>query len=180
MRLFLLVIFAAFAATSAEADQTDSRLDELFVELRTGDGLSAEETAGRILAIWDDSQSDTVDVLFARAQASADAGEFDLAESLLGHVIGLSPNFAQGFAMRGAVRLAQQNPAGALADLEKTIILEPRQFEARVALAEIMLVSEAEREAYDMLQKALEWNPHQERARNLARRLRRDLDGQEI
>jgi predicted Zn-dependent protease len=150
------------------------------LELRTGNGLSAEETVGRIQAIWSDSQSDTVDILFDRAQASAEAGEFALAEALLDTVIGLAPHFSQGWALRGVIRLGGENRAGALADFSRALELEPRQFEVRLALAELHLAGGDKRAAYDLLQQALEWNPHDDRARDLARRLRREIDGQEI
>lgn len=180
MRLFLLIVFSAVFSTAALADQTDPRLDALFAELRSGDAYSAEETAQRIIEIWSDSQSDTVDLLYARAVESADAGETDLALALLDHVTGLAPHFAQGFAMRGMVRLAEADQAGAIADFSKALELEPRHFEVRFTLAELLLQNDEKRDAYEMFQKALEWNPHDEEARRRARALRRELDGQEI
>lgn len=181
MRLFLLALLGVLgAAPAAIADQTDSRLDSLFEELRSGDAYSSEETTNRILEIWADSQSDTVDLLYVRALQSADGGDLDLAAALLDHVIGLAPNFAQGYALRGAIRLSQDDRSGAIADFSKVIELEPRQFEVRIALAEILLGNKEKRDAYEMFQKALEWNPHDEHARDRARVLRRELDGQEI
>lgn len=181
MRLFLLLLSGLLAlAAPARADQTDPRLDALFEELRGGDALSAEETTRRILDIWADSPSDSVDLLYARAVASADKGRFDLAAALLDHVVGLAPNFAQGFAMRGVVALAQQDQARAVADFSRALELEPRQFEVRTALAEILLGAGEKRDAYEMYQKALEWNPHDDHARRISRRLRNELAGQEI
>lgn len=181
MRLFLLTVFGLFAlAAPAFADQTDARLDALFQELRSGDALSAEETTDRILEIWADAQSDTVDLLYARALESADAGDLELASALLDHVTGLAPSFAQGFALRGVVALSLADQAGAIADFSRALELEPRQFEVRIALAEILLGNNEKRDAYEMFQKALEWNPHDEHARRRARALRNDLAGQEI
>ena len=181
MRLFLLALLVVMGAPAAAlADQTDARLDLLFAELRTGDAYSAEETTGRILDIWADAQSDSVDLLYARALESADSGQFDLAVVLLDHVVGLAPNFAQGHAMRGVIKLSQGDHSGAIADFSKALELEPRQFEVRIALAEILYANNEKRDAYEMFQKALEWNPHDDHARRRARSLRRDLDGQEI
>lgn len=180
MRLFLLAVFLALAPAAGFADQTDARLDALFAELRSGDAYSAEETTQRIIDIWSDAQSDTVDILFARAMESADEGDSDLALALLDHVTGLAPHFAQGFAVRGMIRLGEEDQAGAIADFSRALELEPRQFEVRITLAEILLGNNEKRDAYDMFQKALEWNPHDEHARRRARTLRRELDGQEI
>ena len=182
MRLFLFVFLGtlAFLAGPAAADQTDQRLDSLFEQLRTGDRADAEDLAAEIDAIWTDAASDTVDLLVNRALGALDADRFDLAEALLDHAIGLSPHYAQGYALRGAARSASEDQAGAIADFSRAIELEPRHFEARIALAEIMLASGDQRGAYDMLQKALEWNPHEPHARERARMLRAKLDGQEI
>ncbi len=181
MRASLLAIFAVLAVPSAAfADQTDARLDALFEELRTGDARAADATVERIQAIWADSQSDTVDVLYERASAAATAGALDLASALLDHAIGLAPSFAQAYALRGSVRLRLEDQVGSIADFTHTIELEPRQFEASIALGEIMLASGDKRGANAMFQKALEWNPHENHARERARKLRTQIEGQEI
>jgi len=178
---FIIALLTAISATvPALADQTDSRLDALFEELRAGNGDNAGSIVERIEEIWRDSQSDTVDVLYVRAEAAADAGAYDLAAALLDHAIGLSPSFAQAYALRGAVRLRNEDQVGSISDFSRTIELEPRQFEAKIALAEIMLAGGDKRGAYDMFQLALEWNPHEEHARDRAKKLRKDLSGQEI
>ena len=181
MRLIICTILLALAPLlPAMADQTDPRLDHLFEELRVGDAIRADENVARITDIWADAQSDTTDLLYARAEFSADNGAFDLSIALIDHVIGLSPNFAQGYALRGSVRLAQDDRAGAIEDFFKVLELEPRQFEVRTTLAEILLSGGEKWDAYEMFQKVLEWNPHDENARARSRVLRRELDGQEI
>lgn len=169
-----------FLAGPAAADQTDPRLDRLFEELRSGDALRAEENVGRIIEIWSDAPSDTVDLLYTRAELSAENGAFDLSLTLLDHIVGLAPNFAQGYALRGSVRLAADDRTGAIKDFTRVLELEPRHFEVRVTLAELLLAGGEKRDAYEMFQKALEWNPHDENARQQSRALRRELDGQEI
>ena len=178
----LAVLCAALGTTlsSASADQTHAELPELFEKLRRASPEDAEMLAARITAIWSDSASDTVDLLYARAAMSVDAGDWILAGALLDHALGLAPSFAQGYALRAVVRLRDENPEGASEDLYRALELEPRHFEARIALAEMLIASQRKEEAYDELQRALTWNPHAERALNLARRLRRELDGQEI
>lgn len=162
------------------ADQTDPRLDLLFEELRTGDAVRAEENVARIREIWATSGSDTVNLLYERAEHAFGLAEYDLALTLAGHVIGLSPNFSQGYALRGSIRLAADDRAGAIDDFSKTLELEPRHFEVRIILARILQANGALFDAYQMYQKVLEWNPHDDAARQQSRRLRRDIDGQEI
>ncbi len=181
MRLFSLIFLISVVVFDvASADQTDPRLDALFAELRTGDAVSADETVDRILEIWADAESDTVDLLYDRANAMAEEGEAALALALLDHVVGLAPNFAAGYALRGFVRMRDDDEDGAVADFSKAIELEPRHFGVRLSLADWLLESGAKRNAYQMYQKVLEWNPHDEAVRRRARALRRELDGQEI
>lgn len=178
--LFCVLISFILTAPAAMADQTDPRLDLLFEELRTGDALDAETNVVRIREIWSDAQSDTVDLLFARANESATQGAFDLSEALLDHVVGLAPNFAQGYALRGIVHLNQEDRKRAVDDFTKVLQLEPRHFEVQLTLAGILYSAGDLRDAYEMYQKVLEWNPHDETARQRSRELRRTLDGQEI
>ncbi|MEO1251717.1 MAG: tetratricopeptide repeat protein [Pseudomonadota bacterium] len=180
MRKLFLCFAAAFWAAPAAADQTDPRLDLLFEELRTGAATRSEENIARIIEIWSDSASDTVDLLYARAEDSLAMDRPELAIALLDHVVGLAPNFAQGFALRGAVRLTEGDQPGAIDDFSRVLTLEPRHFEVRTALANLLLASGEKRDAYEMYQKVLEWNPHDEEVARRARALRRELEGQEI
>jgi len=179
---FLILASLALAAPAAPAaaDQTDPRLDLLFEELRTGDAVRAEENVARIIDIWSDAASDTVDLLYQRAELSADEGADDLAMALADHVVGLAPHFAQGYALRGRVKLDTGDTAGAIEDFSRVLELEPRHFQIRTTLAGILYASGEKRAAYEMYQKVLEWNPHDEDVRRRARSLRRDIDGQEI
>jgi tetratricopeptide (TPR) repeat protein len=180
MRAWLAWFASVFLLSlPAAADQTDPALGGLFETLRSGDAIAAEETAARIRDIWSVSQSDTVNLLYERAFTSAAAGRYELALALCDHVVGLAPNFAQGYALRGVVKNALRDPEGAALDFEKTLALEPRQFEARSALAELLLSAGKTREAYDMLQEALKWNPHDADALERARRLRESLARQD-
>jgi len=79
--LLCLILGVAALAGEAAADQTDSRLDLLFEELRTGEAARAEENIARIIDIWSDAASDTVDILYARAEASMAAAPMAAAPS---------------------------------------------------------------------------------------------------
>lgn len=180
MRVFLFIITFLSFVVPAAADQTDPRLDVLFEELRAGDAIDAELTVGRIHEIWSTPASPTVGILYDRAKASADVQDLALARAILDHAIGLSPNFAQSFALRGIIKLAEDDVDSALVDFSRALELEPRQFEVRIAIAEILVARDNQQEAYAQLQRALEWNPHHEHARDRARALIRQISSQEI
>lgn len=177
-RLILFLILLA-APSLARADQTDPQLTQLFDDLRQGDSVAAGDTVARIEEIWATSSSETATLLYDRAFTSATDGDLDLALALCDHVVGLAPHFAQGYALRGFVRLRLGRRDEARADLEETLALEPRQFEARVALSDLLSSAGKPRDAYDMLQEALKWNPHDEEALKRARSLRDTLARQD-
>lgn len=180
-----MMVFAALAIMGAvnigaQADQTDKRLDSLFKELRTGGTVNADANVDRILEIWADSQSDTVDVIYNRALGLYHEGDLKGASLLLTYTRALSPNFMQAYALSGFVKLQDNNQSGALDDFSRAITLEPRQFEVRKALAQLLLASDAKREAYDMIQKALEWNPYDEDLLRMSSKLITEFEGQDI
>ncbi|MGF1543897.1 MAG: tetratricopeptide repeat protein [Parvularculaceae bacterium] len=164
----------------AHADHDDPSLDGLFDDLKRAEAADAPAIAARIDAIWADAPSDTVNVLYERAEASFEAGDADLARIVVDHALALGPGFAQGYALRAAIRLRIEDVSGAVEDLERAIDIEPRHYPARIVLGEILADGGEPEAAFDMLQEALLWNPHAERARDAARRIRRELDGQEI
>jgi len=176
----LVACLALMVAGIANADQTDPRLDALFAELRTGGAINAEANAQRIQEIWADSQSDTVDLIYLRALERYNSGDFESSLKLLNYVRALSPNFMQGYALSGFVNLAIDNQPAALSDFSRALELEPRQFEVRKALGSLLLAAGADRDAYEMLQKGLAWNPFDDDMRAMARKLRLQFEGQEI
>ncbi len=170
---------AMMGGAPAAADQFDPRLDALFEALREGQPADAGGYAAKIRRIWAAHPSASTAALYARALASAEASDSALAVELLDHVIGLSPNFAEGFVLRGLARRRIGDEEGAADDLRHAVKLEPRHFLAHRMLAELAIADGDKRAAYGHLQDALAANPHDEAAISEARRLRREFDGQE-
>ena len=164
----------------AHADQTDPRLDELFDELRTGRAVNVDANVGRIQEIWADAASDTTDLLYLRALDRYNEGDYDTALQLLVYIHSLSPNFMQGYALSGYVRLSIGDQAAALSDFSRVLELEPRHFEVRSTLANLLMAAGETRDAFEMVQSALEWNPHDPDLQRLATQLREDITGQDI
>ncbi len=165
---------------SARADQTDPALDPLFQELRDGSAIDYADTVREIITIWSRSVSPTSDLLYERALVAIDINDLDLAEALLAHVTGLTPHFAQGWALSGRVQRLKGNGLRARKDFAKALALEPRQFLVRLELAQMAMQAGDRESAYNMLQQALEWNPYLDEARAEAARLRRLLSGDAI
>jgi len=176
----LVVAAALLSPIDASADQTDPRLSLFFDELRDADPTEASRLGSRILEVWATTPSPTAQLLFDRALEAEYAAETDLAEELLGHVTGLNPSFAEGWAARGRVRLVAGNRDGALADFEKALELEPRHYPVQLSVARLRLAAGDERGALRAYLEALSWNPHLDDAKAAARRLQTRVGGQGI
>lgn len=182
MRFFFLYAFMAAIAfvKPAAADQTDPSLKVLFQELRDGSVLSADKTTERIVEIWARPANGSAAVLYERAEIALLNDDLELATTLVGHMTGLSPSFAQGWMLKASIDQSAGRLQAAMDSFAKVVALEPRHFLAHIAIADMYLRSEKKREAFDAYQKALEWNPHLEYARDQAAKLLIELDGQEI
>ncbi|MEO0398744.1 MAG: hypothetical protein AAF224_04900 [Pseudomonadota bacterium] len=178
--VFMFVVVIAFGLAPARADQRDPRLDGLFQVLKTASPLDAPAVRRQIADIWADAPSDTVDLLIDRAETMIEDGDDAAAATLLNAVVDLAPHFAHGYALRGGLNLALAETEKARADLERAIALEPRHFQARLALAALLARSDDTEAAYDMLRATLLIDPQNASAMERMQKLQPEIDSQEI
>ena len=133
--LLLVTILGYF---SVYADQTDSRLDSLFVTLQnSNDSDELLEAESSIWEIWFDSGEDEIDSLMERAGVAAQRGNLAYAERLYSEVIDKAPDFSEGWNRRATVRYYLEDYEGSLDDIQRTLLLEPRHFGATWGLGMI-------------------------------------------
>lgn len=122
-----------------EAERQKKALDELFDSLkRQRNQVEAERTAARIGAAFGQSGSASIDLMMGWASKALTDKKFDLALDYLDQVIALKPGYAEAYNRRATVHFAMQNYSKSMADIERTITLEPRHFGALSGLAQIM------------------------------------------
>jgi len=180
-RLAVMLIAAAALAPLARADQTDSRLDELFKALaETKDERTAEPIEQEIWRIWNEAKSPTTSVLLDRSSTVAEAGDLDTSLTLLDTLIALDPSFAEGWATRATLRVMREEPNEAIKDIEHALALEPRHFAALAGLGQIMVALGNDKAALKAFDAALAINPSLGEVRTQAEALRRKVGGQKI
>lgn len=161
--LVMLITFACGLQT-LRADQTadiDRIKSELFRQLATAptepEGRAAED------AMWQFwfSLSPTVDV-----RTALDAGierreayDFEAAEGHLDRVVEAAPEYAEGYNQRAFVRFLRENFAGAQADLEIALELEPDHFGAISGLYHILRIQNRQKAAMSLLKRAVAIHP---------------------
>lgn len=158
----------------AAEDSVEQLLDRL---ANAGDDLESRHIADALLRRWSRANSDTIDLLAARAQA---AGATPLARQLLDYVITLAPNWADGYIRRSRVRAASGDDAGALSDLETSLLKEPRRFDALAMQGALAERSGDKKQALAATRKALALQPMNKDLRKSEERLKIEVEGRDI
>ncbi|MTI00122.1 tetratricopeptide repeat protein [Roseibium sp. RKSG952] len=169
------------AGTVADGSRDLEVLDALFEQLAiSGDPQTTEAIANEIQKIWLKSGSDTVDVLMQRASKAMQADDHGLALDLLDVIVTLKPDFAEGWNRRATVFYMRQDYGSSLADIERTLALEPRHWGALSGLAIIQRRLGVEDRALDSFRQALKIHPGLENARTAVEELELEEQGEPI
>ncbi len=140
-----------------------AELDTLFETLRTApDEEAAIAASNRIARLWVESGSDTIDLLMSWATAAMDEEDYPLALDFLDRIVGLAPDYAEGWNRRATVYFLNDDYVRSLADLERVLVLEPRHFGALAGLGTILRDLGENEQAMVAYRAALAIDPHME------------------
>ena len=170
-------------ATPGEAAESDSteRLNELLGELRSEPrSAGARRIARQIWQIWTDSGSDTVNLLMEWSSEAIRKKDFATASDLLDQVVTLEPEYVEGWNRRATVHFLQSNYGRSLADIERTLQLEPRHFGALAGLGAILQKTNQDRRALTTWYRILEIYPANEQAQQAVIELEEEFAGEGI
>ncbi|AWC21968.1 putative PEP-CTERM system TPR-repeat lipoprotein [Aminobacter sp. MSH1] len=161
--------------------KADNQLDTLFSDLkRERNEKAAERLASRIWEAWYKSGSASVDLMMQWAQQAVEAKKFDVALDFLDQVVTLQPKYAEGWNRRATVHFLMQNYRKSMADIERTLELEPRHFGALSGMAQIMATTGRNELALQAWQRVLDIYPMLRNAQNEVSRLSEELAGEGI
>ena len=156
-------------------------LDALFKRL--AGASDADEASGIVDAIervWMETDSDTANLLMARALTAQQAGHLPLALTLFDKVLALDPDWAEAWDKRATTRFLGDDLQGAMADLQQTLKLEPRHFSALVAMGFILEKQGQDRRALEAFRKAFALNPQQPEVKAIIDKLQVEVEGRDI
>jgi tetratricopeptide (TPR) repeat protein len=137
MQKFLLksVLLAAVASlgfsAGAAADQRDPNLPPLFKFLKSAtrtDEASAVED--KIWEIWSVTGDPKLDALMVASSEAMERRDFPTALKSLDAIVQARPDFAEGWNKRATVYFLMGDYQKAIADIDRTLELEPRHFGA--------------------------------------------------
>lgn len=156
-------------------------IDGLFEDLAAAEpGPGSVRIAQRIQLMWLESGSDAVDLLMNRAAVALHDDNLGLAMDLLDHVVMLAPKFAEGWNRRATVFYMQEEFGKSLADIERTLALEPRHWGAMSGLGMIQRRLGEDEAALSTFRQALDLHPGLENARKSVEQLEKAAEGRPI
>jgi len=162
--------------TSASADQTDPRLDDLFSALKTAPSpVSARNAEGQIWTIWLEAKDETVQTLLDKGIERMRKGDFGNALAAFTHVVEAAPDFAEGWNKRATIYYLMEDFDASLKDIVKTLDLEPRHFGALSGRGLIHVRRKDLKSALEAFEAALEHHPQATGARSNADAIRQIL-----
>lgn len=174
------IFFFAAVPTWAQGGAGQSDLDGLFDRLKTASAQEAADIESEIWLIWSKSGSAAMDLLLERGRAAMAAGDTTLAVEHLTALVDHAPDFAEGWNARATAYFQAGELGPSLADIGKTLTLNPRHFGALSGLGAIFETLEAPEKAIEAYRAAQEINPHALGLRAAIERLDGQIQGQDL
>ncbi len=161
--------FAAETGPSVSADPPPvaaeqsraERLDALFETLKAEtDADAAGQVESAILALWMDSDSDTVDLLMDWTLQAMERKQYPRALDFLDRIVLMEPGYVEGWNKRATVHFLMDEYGQSIADIGKVLEIEPRHFGALSGLGIIFRSLGQKEQAKAAFRAALDVDPH--------------------
>jgi Flp pilus assembly protein TadD len=170
-----VMFFASYGAAAAQ-----EAVDRLFEQLKSADATQAAQIEQDIWAEWSKSGSDAMDLLLSRGREAMAAGDTDLAVQHLTALVDHAPDFAEGWNARATAYFQAGEFGPAVADIARTLTLNPRHFGALSGLGSIFEELDKPDRAILAYQAALDINPYASGVAEAIARLTVQTQGQDL
>ncbi len=177
VRAILALLFLALIPP-AMADQKDSRLDELFEQLKTAPNFEmAHVIELQIWHIWSKANTAGGGLLLRQGVQYMNEGDHEKALVNFNALVEIEPEFAEGWNKRATLHYLMDNYDGSVADIQRTLALEERHFGALSGLGLIYDSLDQKEAALKAFRAALEIYPNMEEIRRRAEELAEEIEG---
>ena len=157
----LTLLLASLSAPFIHADQTDVRLDDLFIALQdTKDIREIQNMENRIWAIWLQHDNADVQQLMLVGTQRMNAGSYAEAMVVFNRLTEGFPEYAEGWNKRATLHYVLGNVDASIDDIEKTLALEPRHFGALSGLGMVYIQRKELSKAKQAFEELLEVHPN--------------------
>ncbi|MBZ9654529.1 hypothetical protein [Phyllobacterium lublinensis] len=161
------------------AQKRAARLDELFASLkRESNEVKAARIASLIQNQWQNSGSATVDLMMAWSAKAMEDKKYSMALDFLDQVVVMKPDYAEGWNRRATLHFMMNDYGRSMADIQRTLSLEPRHFGALSGMAAILKDTGRKEAALEAFERVLTVYPMLRAAQAQAGELADELTGQ--
>jgi Tfp pilus assembly protein PilF len=155
--------------------------EQLFAQLKQcSSAEDAHPIEEKLQAMFRASSSPSVDLLMTRALTAQGAGDNKTARQLVEAVTKIAPNYAEGWHVRASMELGAGDDTAALVSLQKTVLLNPRNFTALGELADMLQDYGDKAGALKLYRRALDLDPQLDGAAEKVRELTQSVEGRDI
>lgn len=158
----------------------DAELEALFEGLKTAEPAQAGQIENRIMEIWSQSGSESMDLLLDRGREALSEGDTTLAIRHFTALIDHAPDFAEGYNARATAHFQTGRYGLSLEDIRQTLTLNPRHFGAMSGLALILEELGQPEDALAAWREVERLNPNREGLNEAITRLERQVDGETL
>ncbi|EKF18711.1 tetratricopeptide repeat protein [Nitratireductor pacificus] len=163
------------------AQETPSRLDALFQDLKhERNEQAARRIAARIGEAWNTPGSATAALLMQWANEAIKEKKVSVALDFLDQLVLLYPDYAEAWNRRATLHFTMNDYARAMADISRTLELEPRHFGALAGMARILQATGRREQALGAYERVLDVYPMLRSAQKAVAELSDELAGQGI
>jgi tetratricopeptide (TPR) repeat protein len=164
--LAILIAVLGLGLADARADQTDPRLKTLFEQLRTArTPEAAAPVEAEIWTIWAKSGDADLDQVLEVGSRAMAIGDVSTALKIFDVIVRKAPDFAEGWNKRATVHYMMGNYEASLADIDRTLELEPHHFGALAGLGLVNIELDRDEAALDAFERVLKVTPQSQSAK---------------
>lgn len=136
--LIFLLILNYLVFSNVFADQNDSRLDELFLNVKDSQNeLASSVYIASIWEIWSETNEPNSQKLYNLGNELLKQRKYEQSLIVFDQLILNKPDFAEGWNKRATLHFLMGNFNDSIRDIDKTLNLEPRHFGALDGLGQI-------------------------------------------
>ncbi|MFY0692105.1 MAG: tetratricopeptide repeat protein [Paracoccaceae bacterium] len=165
---------------SGAAFAEESDLDALFERLAQPDLENWETVENAIWLEWSSSGSASMDLLLQRGRDAMTKGNMNEAIEFFSILIDHAPEFAEGWNARATAYFGADQYGLSIADIQRTLALNPRHFGALQGLGRMLEELEDYDNALIAYSSAYAIHPHREGLKEAIERVEKNISGQDL
>lgn len=176
----VVATFFLVASLSSPLTAGEDELNTLFESLAQPEQENWESIESAIWREWSDSGSKAMNLLLNRGRMAMSSGDLKKAIDHFTALTDHAPEFAEGWNMRATAYFGAGEYGLSIADIQRTLVLNPRHFGALQGLARMLEEMGDPDNALTALRAAYAIHPHRPGIKEGIERLEKEVSGRDL